>query len=162
MRSHDLTPSTPHVRPEDHPQSQYNPVTVGRGSTNAMLYLPAERTTDSAEAASPDIHVRLQGGLAGPRSSAAGRLSRPRTWLAALGVQPLEAALVEGDEDLEVVGESHRQDNLWRMAGGHYRPEVRVRMPVYSMLLAEDGNPYDGNAVSVLGRWVDGRLPAAR
>lgn len=67
----------------------------------------------------------------------------------------LRAALLEGHEDLEVVGESHRQDNLWRVVGGRHRPEVRVRMDVYAMLLAEDGNPYDANAVSV---WIDGLM----
>jgi len=67
----------------------------------------------------------------------------------------LEVALLEGHEDLEVVGESHRQENLWRVLGGQHRPEVRVRMNVYAMLLAEDGNPYDVNAVSV---WIDGLM----
>ena len=70
-----------------------------------------------------------------------------------MGEGTLEAALLEGDEDLEVVGESHRQDNLWRVLGGQHRPEVHVRMDVYAMLLAEDGNPYDPNAVSV---WIGG------
>ncbi len=67
----------------------------------------------------------------------------------------LEAALVEGREDLDVVGESHRQENLWRVLGGQHRPEVRVRMDIYALLLAEDGNPYDANAVSV---WIDGLM----
>jgi hypothetical protein len=67
----------------------------------------------------------------------------------------LEAALLVGDEDLEVVGESHRQDSLWRVVGGRHRAEVHVRMDVYAMLLAEDGNPYDPNAVSV---WIDGLM----
>jgi hypothetical protein len=67
----------------------------------------------------------------------------------------LEAALLEGDEDLEVVGESHRQADLWRVVGGRHRPEVHVRMDVYAVLLAEDGNPYDPNAVSV---WIDGLM----
>lgn len=67
----------------------------------------------------------------------------------------LPAALLEGYEDLDVVGESRHQDNLWRMLGGQHRPEVRVRMDVYAMLLAEDGNPYDANAVSV---WIDGLM----
>jgi hypothetical protein len=67
----------------------------------------------------------------------------------------LEAALLEGHDDLEVVGESHRQENLWRLLGGQHRPEVRVRMDVYAMLLAEDGNPFDVNAVSV---WIDGLM----
>ena len=67
----------------------------------------------------------------------------------------LEAALLEGHEDLEVVGESYRQENLWRVIGGRHRPEVHVRMDVYAMLLAEDGNPHDPSAVSV---WIDGLM----
>jgi hypothetical protein len=61
----------------------------------------------------------------------------------------LAAALLEGHDDLEVVGESFRQENLWCVLGGRHRPEVCVRMDVYAMLLAENGNPYDVNAVSV-------------
>jgi hypothetical protein len=64
-------------------------------------------------------------------------------------------ALLEGDEDLEVVGESHRQANLWRVFGGEHRPEVHVRMDVYAMLLAEDGNPYDPDPVTV---WISGLM----
>jgi hypothetical protein len=67
----------------------------------------------------------------------------------------LEAALLGGREALEVVGESYRQANLWRVVGGRPRPEVHVRMDVCAMLLAEDGNPHDPNAVSV---WVDGLM----
>jgi hypothetical protein len=57
----------------------------------------------------------------------------------------LKATLLTGDEDLEVVGESYRQDNLWRVAGGRRRPEAHVRENVCAMLVAEDGNPYDPN-----------------
>jgi hypothetical protein len=67
----------------------------------------------------------------------------------------LEAALLEGHEDLDVKGESYRQENLWRVVGGRHRPEARVRKDIYAMLLAEDGNPHDPNAVSV---WIDGLM----
>lgn len=67
----------------------------------------------------------------------------------------LEAALLEGHEDLEVKGESYRQENLWRVVGGRHRPEARVRKDVYAMLLPEDSNPHDPNAVSV---WIDGLM----
>jgi hypothetical protein len=67
----------------------------------------------------------------------------------------LEAALLEGDEDLEVVGESYRQAELWRVVGQPPSPEARIRMDVYAMLLAEDGNPHDPNAVSV---WISGLM----
>jgi hypothetical protein len=53
---------------------------------------------------------------------------------------------------LEVVGESAYQDNLWRLAGPH-RPTDHVRVDICALPLAEDGNPYDANAVSV---WISG------
>jgi hypothetical protein len=65
----------------------------------------------------------------------------------------LEAALVEGHDDLEVVGESHRQTNLLLVVGMRNRLK-HARTDVYAMLLAEDGNPHDPNAVSV---WIDGQ-----
>jgi hypothetical protein len=68
----------------------------------------------------------------------------------------LEPALLQGHEDLEVVGESYRQDNLWHVFGGQHQPEAhRFRKNVHATLLAEDGNPYDDNAVSV---WIDGLM----
>ncbi|HUB42361.1 MAG TPA: hypothetical protein VMA72_26210 [Streptosporangiaceae bacterium] len=65
----------------------------------------------------------------------------------------MRATLLEGFEDLEVIGESHFQHNLWRILGGRHKVEVHVRMDIYAMLLAEEGNPYDANAVWV---WIDG------
>jgi hypothetical protein len=67
----------------------------------------------------------------------------------------LEAALLEGHEDLEVVGESYRQTNLWLVFGRRHRTAVHARTDIYAMLLAEDGNPHDPNAVSV---WIDGLM----
>jgi hypothetical protein len=65
--------------------------------------------------------------------------------------QSFEAALYEGHETLDVVGESHYEDNLWRIVGG--RSEERVKHPVHVVLLPESDNPYDPNAISV---WVGG------
>jgi restriction system protein len=65
----------------------------------------------------------------------------------------MQAVLIEGDEDLEVVGESHYQDNLWELVGGRRSVEVHIRADICAVLVAEDGNPYDANAVSV---WVNG------
>lgn len=59
--------------------------------------------------------------------------------------------LLGGRHDLEVVGESQYQDNLWRMIGG--RRDDRVRVEVQAVLLAEPDNPYDPNAITVL---IDG------
>jgi hypothetical protein len=63
-----------------------------------------------------------------------------------------QVALLGGGEDLEMVGESFYQSNLWHLAGA--RPgEERVREDIYAVLVAEDNNPYDANAVAV---WIDG------
>lgn len=62
--------------------------------------------------------------------------------------------LLDGHEDLEVDGEAHYQENLWRLVGPHRRgDDDQVRSPVYALLVPEDDNPHDGNAVAV---WVEG------
>jgi hypothetical protein len=58
-----------------------------------------------------------------------------------------------GDETLQVVGESYRQDALWRLVGGIRAEEVR--QPVVAELRPEPDNPVDENAVAVL---IDGQL----
>jgi hypothetical protein len=69
--------------------------------------------------------------------------------------------VLPGHHDLDVVGETHYQEYLWRAANGQIGSAERVRADVTAVLAAEDDNPYDDNAVSV---WVDGRkvgyLPA--
>jgi hypothetical protein len=62
-----------------------------------------------------------------------------------------KAALLDGDRDLEVVGESFYQDNLWRLAAARRGEPVRVE--ITAILVAEDDNPYDSNAIAV---WIDG------
>lgn len=49
-----------------------------------------------------------------------------------------------GNFDVEVVGESHYQDALLRVAGSG-----EVRHPCEARLVLEDGNPYDSQAVRV-------------
>lgn len=56
-----------------------------------------------------------------------------------------------GGHDLEVVGESHYQDALWRVVGR--RTTDRVRVDVQAVLRAENDNSHDPNAVSV---WIRG------
>jgi hypothetical protein len=68
-------------------------------------------------------------------------------------VNGMQAALLEGHETLEVVGESHYQDNLWRLAGGRADPAEHVRVEIIALLVTEPDNPYDANAVGV---WIDG------
>jgi hypothetical protein len=48
----------------------------------------------------------------------------------------MPAVLVQGHDDLEVVGESHYQAELWRLLGGRGRAEVRVRMDIHTVLVA--------------------------
>ena len=65
----------------------------------------------------------------------------------------MQAQLLDGRVDLDVVGESYRQENLWQLAGGRRNRKERVRVAVCAVLVPEADNPYDSNAVSV---WVDG------
>jgi hypothetical protein len=65
----------------------------------------------------------------------------------------IQAWLCDGWTDLEVVGESHYQDNLWRLVGGRRQSDERVRVDVVAVLAAEPDNPYDANAIAV---WVRG------
>lgn len=58
-----------------------------------------------------------------------------------------------GRDTLEVVGESHYQDRLWRLAGGFCID--RVRCPVTALLVPEPDNQHDSNAVKVV---IDGSL----
>ena len=66
---------------------------------------------------------------------------------------PRDRFLLEGHETLEVVGESHYQDALWRLVGGNNGE--RVRYDVQAVLEPEPTNPYDANAVRV---FVDAHL----
>jgi hypothetical protein len=52
-----------------------------------------------------------------------------------------EANLYPGDERLEVVGESHYQDALWRIVGGHRRDPVRYENE--AVLELEAGTRHD-------------------
>ncbi len=63
-----------------------------------------------------------------------------------------QVALLDGAEDLEVVGESYYQPNLWHLARAHPGKQ-RVRENICAVLVAEDDNPYDPDAVAV---WIDG------
>lgn len=61
--------------------------------------------------------------------------------------------LYGGNEDLEVVGESAHQDELWALCGA--TPGDRVRHDVVAVLVPEPHNPHDGNAICVR---VDGHV----
>jgi hypothetical protein len=63
-----------------------------------------------------------------------------------------QVALLAGSDDLEVVGESHYQASLWRLAGAQPGAE-HVRAEVCAVLVPEEGNPYDPDAVAV---WIGG------
>lgn len=57
----------------------------------------------------------------------------------------------DGREDLDVVGESYHQENLWRVVGG--QTWDRVHREVVAVLVPEPENEYDPNAISV---WIGG------
>lgn len=67
--------------------------------------------------------------------------------------QSVQAVLYDGDEPLDVVGESHYQEELWAIVGG--RRLAPVRHDTYAILLPEPDNPVDENAISV---WVELKL----
>jgi rubrerythrin len=60
----------------------------------------------------------------------------------------VDATLYPGDETLEVVGESYRQDTLWAVVGGFRTDPVRHR--THALLVPEYDNPHDTNAIQVL------------
>lgn len=90
-----------------------------------------------------------------PRSSevagsmTASRASERPSWM----VDGMRVALLSGHQTLEVVGESHYQDSLWRLVKGRADLAERVRVEIVAVLVAEPNNPYDPNAVAI---WIDG------
>jgi len=61
-------------------------------------------------------------------------------------VDPMDVPL-GGDETLYVVGESYREDALWRLVGGTRQEGVRVEC--VAQLIPEPENLHDGNAIAV-------------
>ena len=59
--------------------------------------------------------------------------------------------ILDGDDDLDVVGESYQQDNLWSLVGR--RTSQRIRVEVLGYLIPEPENKYDPNAIGV---WIQG------
>lgn len=59
----------------------------------------------------------------------------------------MQATLYSGHETLEVVGESHYQENLWSIVGG--RTLEPVRYETHAILVPDPQNRYDGNAIEV-------------
>ncbi len=62
--------------------------------------------------------------------------------------QLLQATLYSGDDPLQAVGESHYQEALWTIVGGH-RSEP-VHFDTHALLEPEPDNPYDPNAIRVV------------
>jgi hypothetical protein len=88
------------------------------------------------------------------QSEAPPRPGLPESW--AVFVEPLAPAdskLLAGDETLHVVGESFYQDALWALVGTRSRDQ-RVSVNIVAILVCEDDNAYDENAVSV---WIYGK-----
>ncbi len=63
------------------------------------------------------------------------------------GLTEVQAELLEGKADLDVVGESFYQEALWAVIGGVTRE--RVRRDIVAMLVPEPQNQYDPNAIAV-------------
>jgi len=66
--------------------------------------------------------------------------------------QEVQLTILEGDDDLEVVGESYRQDALWACVG--YKTKDRIREDVIAYLVPDPSNNYDPNAIGV---WIEGK-----
>lgn len=63
----------------------------------------------------------------------------------------IASTVLGGYETLEVVGESHYQEHLWRLGGGVQTE--RIRCAVQAVLVPEPDNAHDRNAICVL---IDG------
>jgi hypothetical protein len=109
-----------------------------------------KRQAREAQAAEADLR-RLRNEL-DPAGTAV--LDERPAWM----VDGMQATLLEGNENLAIVGESHYQDNLWRLAGREADRSAPVRIEVTAILVAEPNNPYDTNAVAV---WINGLPPGA-
>jgi hypothetical protein len=66
---------------------------------------------------------------------------------AALAATVVKATLFDGNETLEVVGESRYQDELWALVGGH--TEERVSQRIIAFLLPNPAHPVDEHAIEV-------------
>ena len=76
-----------------------------------------------------------------------GRFLRSASQSHAPAVQHVDATLYDGEQTLEVVGESHHQDTLWALVGG--RSADRIRYETYAVLIPDPSNQYDPNAIEV-------------
>jgi hypothetical protein len=59
----------------------------------------------------------------------------------------VSASLLDGQDDLEVVGELAYQDALWRLSGGTLGDPIRRQ--IVAVLVPEPMNPYDANAIAI-------------
>lgn len=82
--------------------------------------------------------------LRGNRVATAGRDDQ-RT--ADQSVRSVTAQLYEGDDDLEVVGESNYQAALWSICGGTAGDQIRHE--VIAVLVPEPDNAFDSNAIAI-------------
>lgn len=94
----------------------------------------------------PRINITVMPGLLS-------RLFRKSATAPSARVQTVQATLYPGGETLEVVGESHYQDALWRIVGERRRDPVRYE--THAVLLPDPDNRYDPNTIEVR---IDGAL----
>jgi hypothetical protein len=103
---------------------------------------PAPRRADQAAKTAPAASSRLD-----RRQFTASYQDERPGWMH----NGTRVVLLDGDESLEVVGESFHQENLWLLAGA--TPGERVEVDIAAVLVPEPDNPYDHDAVGV---WIDG------
>src|SRR5262245_64057256 len=100
-------------------------------------------TCESCALRSNDDQTQLLGWSVGILTRLFGRTSAPDG--VDVNTTTIEAVLCSGNETLEVVGESHYQDALWRIVGG-VRTE-RVRSDVMVVRMSGADSPYGVNTV---------------
>lgn len=86
-----------------------------------------------------------------------GRKSADRNWYKIEGTFPIKYS---GEPEYAVVGESHRQEAIQRVIGGHY--DLGVYWHVVAQLCFVEDNPHDRNAVGVfIESQLVGYIPAS-
>jgi hypothetical protein len=100
---------------------------------------------------SVDECSRLVSAAAGRSDGAVGSSERQARASISVQAEPLAASmsLLDGQDDLEAVGELAYQATLWRLCGGTVTGE-RVSCDIVAVLVPEPKNPYDPNAIAVL------------
>lgn len=98
-------------------------------------------------------HILAGGNAAGLRSRSRRPSDRFRS-AARPRSTAISVTILDGSDDLEVVGESFHQDELWSLCGGT-RGGNRIRQGIVGVLVPEPHNEHDRNAIAV---HIEGQL----